>query len=113
MSRSTESLIQELTHDLQPVRPLWRPWIRTAVWLALSAPYIAILLLITPWHTLPRAWPAAAFLIEELAAFVLGVGAAIAAFASVIPGHSRRLLKWLSVPLVFWLGSVGLGCIRS
>jgi hypothetical protein len=113
MRPNTERLIQELVHGLQPVRPLSRPHVRTAIWFLLSAPYIAVLLLITPWHTLPSARPDTLFLIEELAALALGLGSATAAFASVVPGHSRRFLKWLFVPLAFWFVSVGLGCLRN
>lgn len=113
MTQSTENLIRRLAHTLQPVRPLPRPCVRAALWFALSTPYFAILLFLTPWHTMPSVWPNSLFLIEEISALTLGLGAAIAAFASVIPGHNRWFLGFLSIPLVCWVGSVGQGCIRS
>jgi len=111
--QSTEHLVRELTQDLQPVRPLLRPWIRAALWLAVSAPYIGVLLLITPWHSLPTQWPDLRFMIEEGSALAVGLGSAVAAFATVVPGYNRRLLAILLIPIAGWFGSVSEGCLQS
>lgn len=113
MIRSTEYLIRDLTQNLAPVRPLSRPWIRAAIWLAVSAPYIAVLLLITPWHSIPSGWPDFRFVTEEVSALAVGLGAAVAAFATIVPGHNRRPLALLFLPLAVWLGSIGEECVQS
>jgi hypothetical protein len=43
----------------------------------------------------------------------VGVGAAVAAFAIIVPGYNRKLLVLLLIPLAGWLGTVGEGCIQS
>jgi hypothetical protein len=64
-------------------------------------------------HGLPPKWNDPRFILEQVSAFAVGVGAALAAFASIVPGHNRRRLAILLVPLAGWLGSVGEGCIHS
>jgi hypothetical protein len=48
-----------------------------------------------------------------VSALVLGLGASVAAFATVVPGHNRKFLALLLIPLAGWLGSAGEGCWRS
>ena len=111
--QSTVYLIRDLAQNLRPVRPLPRPWIRAAIWLAVSAPYIAVLLLITPWHRMPTEWPDPRFVIEEVSALAVGLGAAVAAFATIVPGHDRKPLALLLISLAVWLGSIGEECVQS
>ncbi len=113
MIRDTENLIRSLADSIQPVRPLPRPWIRAAAWLALSAAYIGIVLMMTPRHGLPSKWSDPRFAVEQVSALAVGLCAAVAAFATVVPGHSRKILALLLVPLAGWLGSAGAGCIQS
>jgi hypothetical protein len=47
------------------------------------------------------------YLAEEVFALATGVLAAIAAFASVVPGYNRKLLAPPLVLLALWLGSLG------
>ena len=114
MTGDTERLIRRLAANIEPVRPLPRPWIRTAGWLALSAPYIAYVLFVisrrkglSPELSQPR------FLIEQGAALATGIAAAAAAFASVVPGHNRKFLALPLLPLAIWLGSLGQGCLQD
>ncbi len=114
MTRDTEGLIRRLAANIEPVRPLPRPWIRTAGWLALSAAYIALMLLaplrrrgFSPELSQPR------FLIEQVAALATGIAAAAAAFASVVPGYNRKFLALPLLPLAVWLGSLGQGCLQD
>jgi hypothetical protein len=42
-----------------------------------------------------------------------GITAAMAAFASVIPGRNRRYLLWPVLPLIAWLGTLGESCLAA
>ncbi|MBI2150044.1 MAG: DUF1109 family protein [Acidobacteria bacterium] len=113
MTRNTDELIQDLARDIRPVQVLPRPWVRAATWLAFSGVYIGVVMM---WMTppgRPSDWPEPRFVIEQVSALVLGLGASVAAFATVVPGHNRKLLAFLIIPLAGWLGSMGEGCFRS
>ena len=50
---------------------------------------------------------------EEIFALATGILAAIAAFASVVPGYDRRVLFLPLVPLALWLGGLGQSSVRD
>src|SRR5207245_4576091 len=50
---------------------------------------------------------------EEAFALTTGVLAAIAAFASVVPGYNRKVLLLPFVPLALWLGGLGQSSVRE
>ena len=112
MARPTADLIRRLAADGAAVQPLPRPWIRTAVWLVVCLLYLVLL---------DVAWPHPAVntpidgrvLIEQIAALATGVAAAIAAFASVVPGCPRRLALAPLFPLTLWLVVLGQSCARE
>lgn len=107
----TNSLINRLAESAQPLQPLPNPWIRASIWLALSLPYVALVVLIaSPRGDLSEKLVESRFLIEQLAALSTGITAAVAAFATVIPGYSRKYLLVPVLPLAIWLGSLGIGC---
>jgi hypothetical protein len=112
MTQSTENLIRSLAHHSQLVRPLRRPWIRAIGWLALSGIYIATVLSLMNGHDRPMR-NAPRFILEQVSALAVGIGAAVAAFATIVPGYNRNFFPILLVPLVLWLGTVGEGCIQS
>jgi hypothetical protein len=62
---------------------------------------------------LPANWSDGRFLLEQVSALLLGLGAAAAAFATVVPGYDRKLLAFMIIPLAGWLGTVGFGCFES
>ena len=64
-------------------------------------------------HGLPPKWDDPRFVLEQISALAVGVGAAVAAFATIVPGHNRSLLVILLIPLAAWLGTVGEGCMHS
>ena len=110
----TETLIQELAGGTGRVRPLPRPWVRAAVWLAIAVPSALLLVVLISSHAdwvsrlvLPRV------IGEEVFALATGVFAAIAAFASVVPGYNRKVLLLPLVPLVLWLGGLGQNSVRE
>jgi hypothetical protein len=114
MTMDTEKLIERLAEGARAVRPLSRPWRRTAAWLLLAIPYVALVVLVVS----PRAdlFAKAAqwrYLVEQLAALTTGIAAATAAFATTIPGYDRRIVFVPALPLAIWLGSLGEGCVQD
>jgi hypothetical protein len=110
----TDKFIKLLVADLQPVRPLSRPWARAALWLGLALPCLAAvvwskLMMVEASHVTGDA----RFLIEQLATGATALAAAIAAFHSAIPGFDRRILLLPLAPLGLWLASVGHGCVQD
>jgi len=53
------------------------------------------------------------FLLEEAVLLATALTAALAAFASVVPGYDRRILLIPLLPLAVWLASLGEGCWRN
>lgn len=110
----TDELIEILVADADPVRPLASPWLRTSVWFAISAGYVAVLVGVMSSDAgrfanirFSRFW------LEQAAAIGTGVAAAAAAYVSVIPGRSGRWRLLPAIPLSVWLGILAYGCIRD
>jgi hypothetical protein len=82
-------------------------------WLTISGIYMAIVVSLTKDHGLPPKWNDPRFILEQVSALAVGVGAAVAAFATIVPGHKSRLLAILLIPVAAWLGTVGEGYIHS
>jgi hypothetical protein len=53
------------------------------------------------------------FLLEQTAALLTGLAAAVAAFASVVPGGRRVIALLPLVPLSLWLGTVTVGAAQE
>ena len=85
MSPSTENLIRKLADNSTPVRPLARPWIRALGWLTISGIYMALVVSLMKSHGLPPKWDDPRFILEQVSALAVGVGAAMAAFATIVP----------------------------
>jgi hypothetical protein len=110
----TETLIRELAGRPPHVRPLARPWVRAAAWLGIAMPSALLVVVMMSVHgdwvsrlLMPRV------VSEEAFALATGILAAIAAFASVVPGYNRRVLFLPLVPLVLWLGGLGQSSVRD
>jgi hypothetical protein len=112
MARSTADLIQRLAGDSPAVRRLRRPSVRAVMWCAVSLTYLWLLYSVWP-HTGLNPPSDRSFIVEQAAAFATGLSAAVAAFAMVVPGSSRRLVLAPLVPLGVWAGSVGQMCARD
>jgi len=110
----TEQLIADLARDARAVRPLRRPWRRTAAWAVMGFVYVALLVAIMPARgDLAARLQDPRFVVEQLAALLTGLTAAAAAFATSIPGH-RRTILWLPViALAVWLGTVLIGVAQD
>jgi hypothetical protein len=111
----TNALIQELASSTAPVRRLPAPWARMLLWLALSVPFLAaVIWLMTPSEISPAAAIVdRRFLFEEAILLLTSLTAALAAFASIVPGYDRRILLIPLLPLAAWLLSLGEGCWRN
>jgi hypothetical protein len=112
MTGDTKQLIRRLTEDTTPVHRLRGPWVRAAMWLAVSMAYILVFLSLMPTHE-PSHARDSVFLIEQIAAFLTGLTAAIGAFASVVPGYDRKWIGLPLLPLAVWLASLGPGCVQE
>ncbi len=110
----TDKFIQTLAQTAAPARPLPQPWLRTATWLAISIPYVALVVyILSPRPDLAEKLFEWRYIVEQLAALATGIAAATAAFATTIPGYDRRVFLLPVVPLAAWLGILGLGCIAQ
>lgn len=67
----------------------------------------------TMWATQKVAGSATAALIEQGATLLTGLAAAVAAFATLIPGYSRRVILLPLVPLSVWIGAVAAGAVQE
>jgi hypothetical protein len=114
MTLETDALIRRLAEASVPVRRLAAPWIRTLVWLAIGVLYVALVVIVaSPRGDLLQKISEWRFVVEEAAALATGIAAAIAAFATVVPGFSRKLLLLPMLTLAVWLGTLGQGCIQN
>jgi hypothetical protein len=114
MTIDTEKLIARLAEVIEPVRPLPRPWIRTAAWLLVAIPYVAlVVLVVSPRADLISKASEWRYVVEQLAALATGITAATAAFAAVVPGYDHRFLLLPVLPLSIWLGTLGDGCVHE
>ena len=111
---STDRVIEQLAHMAPAVKPLPSPWRRTAIWLAASLPFVAMICL--PSASEPMLLPAihsGSFMLEQAAALLTAVMEAGAAFAATVPAFNRRVLMLPVLPLGVWLFTVGQGCMRD
>jgi hypothetical protein len=111
---NTDDLIAQLAEDAAPVRPLRAPLLRGLIWLVVALPPV---LLVVALHGVQKS-PAMVFgdtraVIEALAMVATAVTAAVAAFASEVPGVQRRWLWLPLLPLAVWVASVGEGCLAE
>jgi hypothetical protein len=112
--KTTDDLIHWLVEHDRPTGRLPPPWRRAMAWLALSLPYVVLIVLaMGPRADLGQKLSDGRFLIEEIASFITVLLAAFAAFCAVIPGRPRWLLLLPVLPLAIWLGSLGQGCVED
>jgi len=110
----TNELIARLIEDTTPIRRLSAPWIRMLLWLAVSVPYVAAVVLLMPMHVnWPQAFVDKPFVIEQIATLVTALAAAAAAFFSIVPGYDRKILLLPLGPLAVWLATLGRSCLQD
>src|SRR5437016_13181380 len=114
IAMDTDKLIERLAENADPVRRLAAPWVRTAMWIAISAPYVALVVaMMAPRSDLQGKLTDFRFLLEQVAALSTGISAATNAFISIVPGYDRRVALISLAPLCVWLASLADGCIRA
>jgi hypothetical protein len=110
----TGELIRLLAEDCRPVRPLRRPWIRTAEWLVVAIVYLALVVfVVSPRPDLATKASDWHFVVEQVLALATGIAAAAAALAMVIPDHSRKLPALPFLSLSIWFASLGQAYIQD
>jgi hypothetical protein len=110
----TNDLITRLAAQSAPVRRLPAPWLRGLLWLAISAPYVAIVVMLGPMPSnLAPISHDTQFLIEQAATLATAATAGLVAFYSVVPGYDWRLLLLPLVPFAAWLAALGEGCLQD
>ncbi|HEX2789628.1 MAG TPA: NrsF family protein [Steroidobacteraceae bacterium] len=110
----TDRLIESLAAQLQPVRRLHAPLLRALLWLALVGA-VSVVLIAREAHLgifMQRmATPRVA--VDCIATGLTAIAAIIAAFELSVPGHSPLWSALPLPPLLLWLGSSGLGCLKN
>lgn len=111
----TDRLIAELAGRAEPVQRLRPPWTRAALWLALAIPPAILVIAVHGFDVdLKTALADRRFVIEQAATLATALAAAVAAFASTVPGGNRKWYGLLvGIPLAVWLATVGAGCVED
>jgi hypothetical protein len=104
---NTDRLIESLVRDLRPAPALPAPSARAARWLLGAVAYLGILtLMMTSRADLAANGTSWRFVVPQVAAILTSATAATAAFASTVPGFSRRILLLPAAAAMIWLGSL-------
>ena len=106
----TSALIRQLAADSRPFQPLAQPWARTMRWVAWSLIPLLAVAVLWPHPAISTALDVR-FFVAQAAALATGIIAAAAAFASVVPGYSRRGAFLVLIPLAIWLSVLGHACV--
>jgi hypothetical protein len=110
----TSDLIHALVANAAPVRRLPHPMMRAAIWLVLSAAYVAAVVVAYSMLGASIIWSADGhFLVEQSATIITAATAAMAAFCRVVPGRSRLIGLAPLFPLGVWLASMGKACAAT
>ncbi|MGQ0741064.1 MAG: NrsF family protein [Alphaproteobacteria bacterium] len=110
----TDKLIECLAGEGNPVRRLPPPYVRTAIWLALSLPWVAAVVFIMGLRPdIGERLADGRWLVEQGAALATAITAAMAAFCVGVPGRPRWEHFVPFLPLAVWLGVLGAGCIET
>ena len=111
----TEDLIRTLAADARsPVRRLPRPAVRVGLWLCFSVPWIAIVVALMGLRadlTIKVEEPR--WLLEQGAALMTAMTAAMAAFCAGVPGRPRWEHTVPLAPVALWIGLLGAGCLTD
>jgi hypothetical protein len=114
MSEDTNSLIERLAREAQPVKPLAPPLVRAGLFVAAVVATMAGLVAIggQPAETLSHLLDMP-FAAELVGAVIAGIAAIVASVMMSIPGRSSAWV-YLPVPgLLLWLGGGGVECYRE
>jgi hypothetical protein len=111
---STETLIDRLAGDLQPVQPLRKPWLRACLWIAFASLLIVLLVAIRGFRAdIAECVAEWSYWLPLIGAWTTGATAAFAAFAISLPDRPRA---WLLLPVpsvLLWLTGFAWGCLKD
>ncbi len=111
--RNTEQLIESLSRELAPVRPLLPPARRALLWLAAVALLIGIALLrFADLAAFATRYAAPRMALEAAAMLLTGITAVVAAFHLSLPDRSSLWRYAPLPPLLLWIATSGLGCLQ-
>lgn len=98
----------------RPVRRLASPPVRVALWLAVSLPWIAMIVAVMGVRPdLAARLGDPRWSLEQAAAALTGLAAALAAFCSIVPGRPAWERAIPLVPGAIWFAAIGVGCVRD
>jgi hypothetical protein len=125
----TESLIETLSQDARPVKPLLRPSLRLALWSLFAALWMAAAIaVIGRRNDLGSIYQSPGFLLQAILLAALALLSAYSAFSLSVPGRKKSwLLIVPAIVLLFWLfwiasevfsadaleAGTGLNCLRN
>ncbi len=111
----TDELIDILVSRIRPVRPLRSPARRVVTWVAISLPWVALVVLAMGLRPdLHARLEDGRWLMEQAAAVATALTAAHAALGAGIPGRGRRWERIVPLALLaVWLGTLGHGCFSA
>jgi hypothetical protein len=114
VTMKTNDLIERLARGVEPVAPLQRPWLRATTWLVGAVVYMSVLtVMMTSTADVTANGTSSRFLFPQIAAIAVSAAAAAAAFASVVPGASTRVLIWPAGAIALWLGTLLVGSLQE
>jgi hypothetical protein len=110
----TDQLIDQLVRDLRPVAALRPPWMRAARWLLAAVAYMGLItVLLTSRDDLEANGTSWRFVAPQVAAMLMAVTAAIAAFATTVPGAARSTLMAAAAGAALWVASLLPAAVRE
>ena len=108
-----DTLIQQLTGDLAPVKPLAPPFRRALIWIVVVAAIAFVAAMATDRHVIahrlmaePDMW------LAVVGSTLTAILAAYAAFQLCLPDRSRYWALLPLPPALLWIAASGAGCLR-
>jgi hypothetical protein len=110
----TDTLIDTLTRELQPVGRLRAPAMRALLWLALVGGVGVVMAIFADTAALAHRMAIAPDMwVSVMGAALTAITACIAAFQLSLPDRETRW-AWLPLPpALLWIGASGAGCLRT
>jgi hypothetical protein len=111
---SYDALISRLVADLTPVRRLFHPVIRAALWLAVVAAMAAGLACFADLGAMARRLSAAPDMwLAFVGSTLTAISATLAAFELSLPDRKDAWALAPAPALLLWIAASGLGCLRT
>lgn len=104
---NTDRLIESLARDVRPVSPLRRPPARAATWSVATGVYVIfVAVALTSSDDYLVNTGNSGLIAQQAAAIAMALCAAVAAFASVVPGYSRWVIALPALGASAWLATL-------